>query len=47
MARVSLTDAAMCMNFINEFLFNIEMSYAIFSHWICVVQIQLHFICLT
>jgi len=29
-ARVSLTDAAMCMNLINEFLFNIVISSLIF-----------------
>jgi len=29
MARVSLTDAAMCMNLINESLFNIVISYVI------------------
>jgi len=27
MARVSVTDAAMCMNLVNESLFNIVISY--------------------
>ena len=31
-AQVSLTDAAMCMNLINESLFNIVMLYVFFSH---------------
>jgi len=30
MARVSLTDAAMCINLVNESLFNIVISYVIF-----------------
>jgi len=29
-ARICLTDAAMCMNLINESLFNIVVSYVIF-----------------
>jgi len=32
MARVSLNDAAISINLINESLFNIVISYVIFSH---------------
>jgi len=47
-ARVSVTDAAMCMNLINGSLFNIVISYVIFqSAWFSVVQKQLQYICLT
>jgi len=48
-ARVTLTDAAMCMNLMNEFLFNIVISYVIFSHcdFLCIVQTKLHLISLT
>jgi len=31
-ARVSLTDAVICINLINEYLFNIVILYIIFSH---------------
>jgi len=31
-ARVSLADAAVCMNLINKSLFNIVISYVFFSH---------------
>ena len=34
-ARVSLTDAAMCMNLINESLFNIVISYVFLVMVIC------------
>ena len=45
---VSLTDAVMCINLINEFLLGIVISYVIFeSLGFSIVQTQLHFICLT
>jgi len=47
-SRISLAYAAMCINLINESLFNIVMSYVIFqSLWFSIVHTQLHFICLT
>jgi len=48
MAQVSCTEAAMCMNLVNESLSNIVISYVIFqSLWFSIMQTQLHFICLS
>ena len=47
-ARVSLIDAAMCMNLKNDSWFNTVISYVILqSLWFSIMQTQLHFICLT
>jgi len=48
MARVSLTDSAMCMNLINESLFNMAITVRYYySLWFSIVRTQLHFISVT